>query len=783
MKRYKQARRRCEQVVRDFFNNALWLDTVFEHEDNPKRMSHLDYMLYHFEEEFYHDYELKRNATLRLMPLFCRLAFECGFQQSSPKPQKLLFLKRVLELLLKKSNDGVINLSDIDIYNTSYKDLEKEYGTHIEKKNELTRLIVENGQWVRNEDYEIIGDINYKMAHEYAEYCSLCYLQSFATWNNYVNYGTNKVYLILHKDWKDVEKKHDDETVESPYDTYGRSMIFVFVDDEGNLAYCNTRWNHDATYGAEHSTDHALDEREISEIVGVNFYEVFKPKVKKLEDDPVYRLSKGDDIDDIFDSVELWVNGLRVVSLNGSFNVLNEKNELISPGRWFKSIENTTKDGQIIVRTKDDFVTILNRDGTQLLDNYYLNIVLHGCGSYYVAWDSNYNTYIINKNGEVVSYYDRTKMVSSLILHDSDGVMTNNYMVLHKEEEINTPAKSLFIYSEDGKIIFETTIKKRSIRNNGWVLFLGNDDVYYHVSGDGKILGKSTEFKNIISVNISKGCLIGETKSGGRVVLNDRLEKISDEYPIACINYYGFNDRYLPIIDEEHCPQELNFIDKYGKLLLPRNTAFVPLFRPIYYTNEYVVIKTEGGKFTDILRKGNSFLKSDGTIIRLNEKWIIYACFEKFALVVKCKLDEDLTIGEENNLMRLHPELFHYNLTDYDGNLLLDEWYTNIEGNNNILILTTSTGKQVLTSDLKPFFVDDIKLTHEDRIFFGNYKDGIYVVHDGKCAYFDENGRWMFDKMWFDEIVGLMTTHAVTNYVGDKLYKLCSNGKAKEIKE
>ena len=198
---------------------------------------------------------------------------------------------------------------------------------------------------------------------------------------------------------------------------------------------------------------------------------------------------------------------------------------------------------------------------------------------------------------------------------------------------------------------------------------------------------------------------------------------------------------------------------------------------------EYVVIKTEGGKFTDILRKGNSFLKSDGTIIRLNEKWTIYACFEKFALVVKCKLDEDLTIDEENNLMRLHPELFHYNLTDYHGNLLLDEWCTNIEGIKNKLILTTSTGKQVLTSDLKPFFVDDIKLTHEDRIFFENYKDGIYVVHNGKCAYFDENGRWMFDKMWFDEIVGLMTNHAVTNYVGDKLYKLCPNGKAKEIKE
>lgn len=778
MKRYKQARRRCEQVVRDFFKNVSWLDTVFVHEDNPKCMSHLDYMLYHFEEEFYHDYELKRNATLRLMPLFCRLAFECGFQQSNPKPQKLLFLKRVLELLLKKSNDGVINLSDIDIYNTSYDDLEKEYGTHIEKKNELTRLVVENGQWVMNEDYEIIEDVNYKMAHEYVEYCSLCYLQSFATWNNYVNYGTSKVYLILHKDWKNVEKKHDDESANSPYDTYGRSMIFVFVDAEGNLAYCNTRWNHDATYDAEHSTDHALNEREISEIVGVNFYEVFKPKAKNLEDDPVYRLSKGDDIDDIFDYVEQWANGLRVVSLNGGFNVLNEKNELISPGRWFTRIGNMTEDGHIIVNTFDNFATILNRDGTQFLKHCYLDIKLHECGSYYVVSGCSIGfSHIINKKGEIVSSYDSTKAVLTTGLHDSNGVMTNNYMV------VNNDKKMFAIYSEDGKLIFETTYKDRTIRNNGWIKFLGDDDVFYHVSGDGKILGKSTEFKNIISVNLSKGCLIGETTSGGRVVLNDRLERISDEYPIVNRHYYGFVDRYLPIIDEERCPQELNFIDKHGKLLLPRNTAFVPLFRPIYYTNEYVVVKTEGAKVTDLLRKGYGFLKSDGTIIRLNEKWTITVCYDKFAVVVKCKLDKNLTNAEENGLMRIHPEMFHYNLTDIDGNLLLDEWCEDITHSRKLLFLTLSNSKQVLTSDLKPFFVDDIKLNHFDNIYFEYNKGGIYVVRDGKCACFDKNGKWMFNKMWFDEMVAIGATHAVTNYVGDKLYKLCPNGRVKEIKD
>ena len=782
MKRYKQARRRCEQVVRDFFNNASWLDTVFEHEDNPKRMTHLDYMLYHFEEEFYHDYELKRNATLRLMPLFCRLAFECGFQQSNPKPQKLLFLKRVLELLLKKSNDGVINLTDIDIYNTSYDDLEKEYGTHIEKRNEATRLIVENGQWVRNEDYEIIDDINYKMAHEYAEYCTLCYLQSFATWNSYTNYGTSKVYLILHKDWKNVEKKHDDETVNSPYDTYGKSMIFVFVDGEGNLVYCNTRWNHDAKYDTEqHCTDHALDEREISEIVGVNFYEVFKPKAKNLEDDPVYRLSKGDDIDDIFDYVDEEINGLRVVGFNRRFNVLNEKNELISPMKWFNFIQNMTEDGQIIVKISNDFVTILNRDGAQLLDCYYSIIRLHGCGSYYVAGNSNGNEYIINKSGKIVSSYDgSTKMISSWGLRDSNGVMTNNYMVLHKEA-INTPPQGFSIYSEDGGLIFEATCEEFLLRKNGWVIFLYHNDVYYHVSGDGKIIAKKEIGDDLKGIDLGGDYLYGRTSSGRHFLLNDQLERISDEYEYLNSSS-EFRGRYL--LARSKCSSStINFIDKHGKLLLPHNTAFVPLFRPKYYTNEYVVVQTEDPKFTDLSRKGYSFLKSDGTIIRLNEKWTIFSCLEKFAVVVKYKLDKVLTNAEENNLINLQPKMFHCNLTDYEGNLLLDEWCENIECFGNILIMTTSTGKQVLTTDLKPFFVDDIKLSQFDKFYFEYNNGGICLVRDGKCAYFDKNGRWMFDKMWFDELVSLSTIQAVANHVGEKFYKLCPNGKAKEIKE
>ena len=43
-KRFDQARERCLNIIRNHFNNANWLDSVFEHNDNPEGLSYLNYM-------------------------------------------------------------------------------------------------------------------------------------------------------------------------------------------------------------------------------------------------------------------------------------------------------------------------------------------------------------------------------------------------------------------------------------------------------------------------------------------------------------------------------------------------------------------------------------------------------------------------------------------------------------------------------------------------------------------------------------------------------------------
>ena len=44
----------------------------------------------------------------------------------------------------------------------------------------------------------------------------------------------------------------------NPYDEYGTSMIFVFIDPEGNITASNCRWNHRTEGEYNGSVDHAF---------------------------------------------------------------------------------------------------------------------------------------------------------------------------------------------------------------------------------------------------------------------------------------------------------------------------------------------------------------------------------------------------------------------------------------------------------------------------------------------------------------------------------------------
>ncbi len=377
-KRGEDAKKRCLVVIRTHFNNADWLDTPFNHTDNPEGLSHIDYMYKQFMNEFYHDPNYRSKPVMRLAPLFCKLAFESNFQNSNPDTQKLNRLAAILRLIYNMDVQGKNVSSKIDIINTTFDGLNNQFGVIIDNLNKQENERMQNTQYERNSNYEVIGPVDYETAHEYGnKSCSnskLCYTQSHNIWNDYTQNGCNNAYIIIQKGWETIPEKHDDES-NSAYDTYGLSMIFVFVDGQGDLAYCNTRWNHEANYKTGFSCDHAMSKEWISQLIGIRFDEVFKPnnRWKELLIQIKKRLKNGENPENIFDMVGYFSGGFAWVEIDDKYNLINEQGELIWKGdKWFDDIDTFYK-GFAIVNRGDRGWNFINTNGELLWneDNWF----------------------------------------------------------------------------------------------------------------------------------------------------------------------------------------------------------------------------------------------------------------------------------------------------------------------------------------------------------------------------------------------------------------------------
>ena len=285
--RESQARDRSLQVIRDFFARTMpyWnVDDIFRHPDNPDNLSNLDYMFKCFEEVFFHDPKLRASQIMRLEPAFVKMAFDAGFQQGHNDAKRLNRIRKIIWRMYhaaKSSEQEAKLISKIPV-TVSFEELDNKYGKQIDDENAEESERINNSQYSENGEYKIVGPLDFETAHKYAEMTGdmqndstkMCYGMFYSTWEDYTNDGKYNVYVLLKNGWDKLEPVHDDES-NSGYDTYGLSMIWVIVDNDGDLAYCNTRWNHNARYKSGRSVDNALTREEISGIIGRNFIQTF----------------------------------------------------------------------------------------------------------------------------------------------------------------------------------------------------------------------------------------------------------------------------------------------------------------------------------------------------------------------------------------------------------------------------------------------------------------------------------------------------------------------------
>ena len=227
------------------------------------------------------------------------------------------------------ASDAHINEYDRNLNGMSAQDLISRFTKNVEMDLENDRNEVGAMQFNGNSDYDIVRIDSFEQASEYGDYTSWCVTHDENMFDSYTNGGINQFYFCLKNGFEQVPQEEGEGC---PLDEYGLSMIAVCVNENGGLNTCTCRWNHD-----NGGNDNIMTTKEISEVIGMRFYDAFKPNTmwKDMVDDAIQRLANGEDPEDVFDECYDYDNGLMWVSLNEKENVIKPNGELVSPNQWF----------------------------------------------------------------------------------------------------------------------------------------------------------------------------------------------------------------------------------------------------------------------------------------------------------------------------------------------------------------------------------------------------------------------------------------------------------------
>lgn len=244
---------------------------------------------------------------------------------------------------------------DSDLRGYSLRELIDFFHNETKHLDDITKEELSELTLILNEDYEVRLIPDFQTAKEYANYTTWCITSSEAMWNSYSNDGINNVYFVVKKGFEVLEPINYEAK-----DEYGLSMISVIVRPYGTMGFCTGRYNHGLN-----GSDSLLTTKELSKLLGRNYYTTFLPKTcdeiekiifkhwEEVEGDSV-TLNKGwkrikrvkenhwrnsetiytyydpDKQYLVFDEVkEFDCNGLAVVQLNGKYNLINLKGDLI----------------------------------------------------------------------------------------------------------------------------------------------------------------------------------------------------------------------------------------------------------------------------------------------------------------------------------------------------------------------------------------------------------------------------------------------------------------------
>jgi hypothetical protein len=413
-------------------------------------------------------------------------------------------LNATLKLLSAHLNEYDRNLNKLSAQELIDRFSQTRHDNLEQEKNEINSM-----QFGGESRYQIVPINSFEEAEQYYQYTNpnspWCLTHMKNMFDSYTSDGINQIYFCLSEGFQDVQRKVGEGC---PLDEYGLSMLSVIVNENGELAYCTTRWNHD-----NGGNDSAMTAKEISEVVGANFYNVFKPNNKwnELVQDAMERIKNGESPEDVFEYCDEFSEGYAVIFLKNKYNFIDIEGNLLFPNQWFDVCGNF-HEGYAVIELNDKY-NLISTKGDLLFPNQWFD----WCGDFnygYVAFRINDKYNWINAEGDLLvpnqwfdsggNFYDGYAIVR---------LKNKGWNFINTEGDILSPNQwfddAYSFYNEYAVVILNSGYNLIDVRGdllspNQWFHWCGKfnngsarvklNGVYYYINGEGKLYDEDKKF-------------------------------------------------------------------------------------------------------------------------------------------------------------------------------------------------------------------------------------------------------------------------------------------------
>lgn len=366
--------------------------------------------------------------------------------------QTITDLNSTLKLV---ASDAHINEYDRNLNGMSAFDLIERFQSARGEMIDQDRESLSQAEYGGNSDYTIVPINSFDEARQYSQYTSWCVTHYDNMFDSYTSNGINQFYFCLKNGFENVPKQEGENC---PLDEYGLSMIAVSVDVNGALNTCTCRWNHD-----NGGNDSIMGTKEISNVIGQNFYDVFKPnnRFKNGVEAIERQLAQGQDPRDVFWETHNDFNtGGYIVMYMDQYNWVDANNQLRSD-KWYDYISRCN--GFYIVRTNGRKRNVFNTNLQPVFDKW-LDKLDWGIGSQIIIGLDNKVT-IAEPNGHMVV----NEWFEVILKFRWDYYDTEMYWV----KNLTDGKKNLI--TRDGKYISDMWLDRIDWPESQWVKVVANE--------------------------------------------------------------------------------------------------------------------------------------------------------------------------------------------------------------------------------------------------------------------------------------------------------------------